>query len=365
MNPIKKIKTIFREHSLKKDEESFQKEYYKNSVLSYPPRSLTLGISSACNNKCVFCAYHAEDAKNGKSNVQGLNYSISMENFKKIINICYRGRVPHVHICAPGEPFLHKNILEMIDYAIKIYGITSFQTNFHRAVFEKNNYYDEIIKRGRYVKYITTDVLSGDPDEHEALKKGSTYEDVFSTMEKISKHTNILFRVHLILTTYNYKHINNLIDDLHKRKINATLEIVNLHPHNFNQYTSNEAVYTSGNTDIEKALKEASELGKKKGIPVSVPQPFDSHKNPCGSFWTRLQTWPVAGNDPERYHENVIVGGCNAVVIGDLNTLGYFFDYENIMDLWNNEILVDIRKNLLNGVYPDKACVTCQSYMGS
>ena len=125
--------------------------------------------------------------------------------------MCYDGRVPSIHICATGEPFLHTDILMFIDYAIKVYGKTSIQTNFYAKIFENNDYIKELIKRGKNIRYITTDVLSGDPQEHEMLKKGSKYHEVLDAMEILSKKSNIFFHVHLILTKYNYQNIDKLI----------------------------------------------------------------------------------------------------------------------------------------------------------
>ena len=47
---------------------------------------------------------------------------------------------------------------------------------------------------------------------------------------------------------------------------------------------------------------------------------------------------------------------------GELNSLGYLFDYDNIIDAWNNEKLVQIRKNLIRGIYPDENCKKCYLY---
>jgi MoaA/NifB/PqqE/SkfB family radical SAM enzyme len=276
--------------------------------------------------------------------------------------MCYAGRVPRIHICATGETFLHPDILQIIDYAIEVYGTTSIQTDFFRFIFEKYNYLDEIIQRKDFISYITTDVLSGDPKVHERVKRGSCYEDVLSSMEYINRYSNIHFEVHYIITKHNYQHIDWLINDLARRRINCHVAIVNLHPHGFNEFTSLKSVYTSRDVKITSTLKEVQALGRKKGISVSIPTPFDRGKGICGSFWTRLQTWPVNGIDENRYGENVIIGGCNAVIKGKLNTLGYIFDYDSIMELWNNEYLVKIRENLLKGIYPDYECRHCQNF---
>jgi len=362
MGLVRRIRSVYRATSMTRDRARFEREFYKEAVVSYPPRSATIGILSACTNRCIFCSYHSDDAKNGKSNVYNLSFKLSLQEFKRIVDMCYRGRVPRIHICGTGEPFLHSEILDIIDYSIQVYGSASLQTNFNKRMFEKHDFIGEILRRKDSISYITTDVLSGDPATHEKIKKGSCYEDMMSAMEFISHHSNIRFEAHYLITKFKYEHINDLVRDLASRRINCNLAIVNLHPHDFNEFTSPDSVYTSKDLQITEALQKAKALGEEKGIEVSIPVPSDASNGICGSFWARFQIWPVRGIDESRYAENVIVGGCNAVVIGNLKSLGYIFDYENIMDLWNNEHFVRIRKNLLKGIYPDEACSTCQSY---
>ena len=363
-NLTNRTKTISRDALMVKDRISFRREFYQRAYLSYPPRHVTIAIASACMFRCVFCAYHADDARDGASNVYGLRYSLSLEEFKRMVDMCYEGRVPNVHICATGEPFLHKDILPMIDYLIEVYGFASIQTDLFAPIFKKHNYLDAIVARGDLITKITTDILSGDPKTHEELKRGSSYEDVLSSMEYISRHSSVHFEVHYIITRLNYEHIDLLIEDLARRRINCHVAIVNLHAHGFNEFTSPYAVYTSKDIHMTKALHQAEALGRAKGIPVYLPSPADIGSGVCGSFWSRLQTWPVKGIDKDRFADNVIVGGCNAVVIGNLKSLGYFFDYKNIMELWNNEHFAQIRQNLIKGIYPDEACRFCQNYKG-
>jgi MoaA/NifB/PqqE/SkfB family radical SAM enzyme len=279
-----------------------------------------------------------------------------------MVDMCYEGRVPKVHICATGEPFMHKDVLSMMDYTIDVYGSVSIQTDFFQPLFEKQNYLDAIVARGDSISCIITDILSGDPDIHESIKKGSSFKYIMSSMEYLSSLSNIVFEIHYIITKYNYKNLTLLINELAKRKINCYIAIVNLHASGFNDFTSPRSAYKESDINITNALKQAESLGLEKGIKVSLPTPVDKNNGQCGSFWTRFQTWPVEGIDESRYAENVIVGGCNAVVRGNLNTLGYMFDYDNVMDLWNNKYFVEIRENLLKGVYPDDECKVCQNY---
>ena len=354
---------IVRNLLFRLDERRYEKEALKKAVLSYPPRQVTIAISSACGNRCLFCGFHSEDAKDGRSNVSGLAYSLGLEDFKRMVDMCWKGRVPRVHICSTGEPFLHKNILEMIDYVIAVYGKVSFQTNMDRRILDKGGYLEKIIERKDGISQITTDILSGDPETHNMLKRGSDLEATLGVMEYISRRAEISIEAHLILMKQNYKGIDRLLDELIRRKIGCHLAIVNLHSYGFNSWTSPDMRYKSGDTEITDVLKAAQAKGKQHGIAVTIPVPSDRPTGICGLFWTRFQTWPVKGIDKDRYAENIIPGGCNAVVNGGLNTLGYFFDYDNILDLWNNEYFVRHRANLLKGVYPDEECKACQAYI--
>jgi hypothetical protein len=181
-------------------------------------------------------------------------------------------------------------------------------------------------------------------------------------MEYIAQRSSIHFDVHCVVTKHNYQALDKLVLDLARRKINCHLALVNLHPHGFNEFTSLDSAYMSTDLPVTEALQRVKALGAQNEIEVRLPLPFDEGEGLCGSFWNRFQTWPVKGIDERRYAENVIVGGCNAVVRGNLKSHGYILDYKNIMDLWNNEHFVRIRENLLRGVYPDEACSTCQSY---
>lgn len=67
----------------------------------------------------------------------------------------------------------------------------------------------------------------------------------------------------------------------------------------------------------------------------------------------------MKGIDPTRYDENLIPHACNAVVLGDINTLGYASDFPTVMDFWNNDLLVAIRRKILSGEQPDRFCWSC------
>lgn len=360
-----KIK-IFRHHPISSIMNIRNNNDQNKIILDYPPKYITIGITGYCIYKCKFCASHCpESGQNTKTkNQYDLKYNMSYEQFCKIVDMAHKSKVPKIHIAGQGEPFLNKNILKMIDYLASKYGQMSLQTDFDKNLFIKKDLYEEIIKRENYITTITTDLFPS--VIHNDIKRGSNYDDVVEAMRLISYKTSILFKIHVIVTKSSYMGIKDLLKDLYEKNIYCQIDIVNLHPLNFNEFTSFENIYTSSDIHITRELIEAKKLGKKYGILVNIPEPFDKmyqRKNIiCSSFWKRFQIMPDKRIPKEKWIGNVIPSQCNAVVEGNLDTLGNIFEYDNLMDFWNNDKIVGIRRNLLEGTYPDNACQNCMMY---
>ena len=333
------------------------KEFMKKSILSYPPQWITIGVTSACDHKCLFCSYHGDEGRN-ISKVHGLGYMLNLEQFKKIVDMAHMGGVPRIHICGTGEPFYNPDILNMIDYTIEKYGEVSIQTDFHQNLYEKNGYLDELIKRDKYIEYIATDILSGIPEEHERIKVGSSYRSLMESLEYICNHSSIIIKVVVVLTKQNFKDLITMLDDLDQRKINYELLIVNLLSYDYSEFTSSKNVYSREDEEITNILNKITERMKRRGITAVIPRPKEDEEQ-CYVFWTEFQTWPTQGCKKERFIENMIPHACAAVVRGELSSLGYLFDYDSIMDAWNNPKLVEIRENMIHGIYPDEWCKKC------
>ena len=87
---------------------AYKDEYCRQAVLHYPPLWVTLGIISACAYRCHFCSYHSIDARH-ISNVYNVKFTMPLDEAKRIIDFLHSGNVPRIHICATGEPLLHKD----------------------------------------------------------------------------------------------------------------------------------------------------------------------------------------------------------------------------------------------------------------
>lgn len=357
---VKNLKPFVFEYNRMQAYHKHDKEYKKKSILSYPPLWITIGITSACKNHCLFCSYHGEDAKRN-SNTYGLPFMLAYNDFIKIVDMAKESGVPDIHICGTGEPFYNPEIINMIDYVIQKYGEVSLQTEFCKDLFEKKKYLDELIKRERYITYISTDVLSSKAEEHDAIKKGASYKELLEIMDYIGRNSSLIIRIVVIITKQNYKNIQGIIDDFLKRNVNLELLIVNLYSYDYSSYTSSDNVFTSKDLEIIKVLKDVEEYAKKRGIKIIIPRPADKEED-CYVFWREFQTWPVKGCDRERFAENMIPHACSAVVRGELNSIGYLFDYHTMIEAWNNKKLVQIRENMIKGIFPSDWCKRCYHY---
>ncbi len=341
----------------------FNKGVGKEIKLSFPPKYVTIAICGYRMNACKFCSSHCIDSKkNPKSNHQyKIPYFMTYEQFKKIVDMCYEAKVPHVHIVAAGEPFLNKEIFKIMDYLAYKYGKITIQTNFSKKIFQNKTIIKELLKRKDFIQRITTDMFS--PDSHNKIKKGSDYNFVLNIIEYLSSKSNILFDIHTILTKKSFKNLHRLVLDLYKRNIRFEYNVVNLHPYNFNDFTSHKNVYLSTDNEIKEELRKLKKIGKILKIKINIPPPWDKEweykKNLCSTFWSRFQVVPDKNIPQEQWIGNVIPSQCNAVIIGKLNSLGNLLKYKKLMDFWNNPKFLKIRKNLINGIFPDSECRTC------
>lgn len=104
-------KKVMREHMLER--------YNKNSGLNLQidppmPESLNIEVNSSCNQRCVYCPYHAEHATHSIG-----SHHMDFDMVTKILDEAYRlgiGR-KEVGLYMCGEPFLYPKLPDTIRYA--------------------------------------------------------------------------------------------------------------------------------------------------------------------------------------------------------------------------------------------------------
>lgn len=330
--------------------------------LHYPPKWVTIGIAGHCTFKCLFCCCHCPDAgkKEKIAHQYKIPYTLDFETYKRIVQMCVEAKVPHIHLCSMGEPFLHPQLMDFVDYLTSFYPRDiSLQTDFAKNIFEKKRFVEKIIERRKHIRTITTDIF-GEQD-HNRVKSGSDFNFVLDCMEHLSRETTIKFNLFMILTKNSYKGVPELLEKLHRRRIKFKLHLTNLFPFGFNEFTSANNIYLSTDENISNELKKIREKAKKLNAKIRITPAWDTLKGNarCLALWNKVQLLPTKKLPKSMWPGNAVPFQCPAVVIGDMFTIGNLLEFDDFMSFWNNDRLVSYRKMMLNGQMPDDECENC------
>ena len=349
---MKLSNTIKIEHSLKNIKKN---EYLKSTSLHYPPSWVTLGINSACTSHCSFCSYHSVDARH-ISKVFNVRYTMEVAFAKKIIDFLKAGYLKKIHVCATGDPLLHPDFFTIIDYVIEIFGTVSFQTNFPIHETINKNAINNIIKRSKYIDHINIDIL--DNNDY----KNGDIDFIFHCLQELCINTSIHINANFLMTKLNLNDIYSVINKIAQKKLNILL-LANalVFPHGFNAFTDPQ----NNVLDLDiKYFNDIKNYADSMGVKITIL----NKRVPCSVFWNKFQIWPTKGsrktNEDTPRLDNMIPHGCNAVVLGEMSSVGYLFDYPNLAAAWNNPTLISIRNSILKGIAPDLACKNCPASLG-
>ena len=161
----------------------FRYKFYiagKNKInLGYPPYLLIEPVST-CNLRCPFC--FQTDKSFTKKPFMGV---IDFDFFKKIVDQADKLETGAITLASRGEPTMHKQYIEMLEYINQKENIFEIKTNTNgtyltekmcHAIF-KNNLTQVVISSDHYIK-----------EDYERLRLGSNFE-------KVVKNVDMLFNI--------------------------------------------------------------------------------------------------------------------------------------------------------------------------
>ncbi|MFH1332781.1 MAG: radical SAM protein, partial [archaeon] len=156
--------------------------YPRKTYCSNLPISAQLEPTLRCNLKCTMCV--REHFKQG---------DMKLEEFKRIIN--QLDTLVKIHLQGLGEPFLHPDIFEMIDYASSRNIMVSVITN---GTLLNDSFVDKISKSKLFEIGISIDAT--EKKEYEAIRVGANFGRVIGGVKKLSaalkgKDTKLFFAV--------------------------------------------------------------------------------------------------------------------------------------------------------------------------
>jgi len=157
------------------------------------PLGVYLHITSKCNLKCAYCDY-------GKLNCGG-GIDLSVADAFGLIDEMAAAGVMKLNITG-GEPLLHSNIGEIIDYAKKKKMFVVISTN-------------GLLISDRLEALSSADVImisfDGTKENHERLRGQNTYDKLIAAFENLRK-SKIAFWTSTTLNKYNIADIDFILD---------------------------------------------------------------------------------------------------------------------------------------------------------
>lgn len=314
----------------------------KNTKLNYSPCHLGIYIINRCTNKCPMCLCNMTEEeftwKHQETN------DMSLETFKAIID--QFNKAIRVAIGGYGEPFLHKDIFEMIDYAHEKQMRTSIISN-GTVLRDK---IDRIIKSS--LDIISISINATNSDDYKKVC-GRQEEGVFETVlnnigqiveKKKKRKPRFEVRTTFVCTKSNYQFMPQVVKLASELEVDY-LDFLNLIPSGKVGYTKDQCLYEDDH-EVKRVLLELKKI-KSNNLVINLPKllPRQVKKRKCRWYFSSIII-DTNGN----------VGGCG-------RTIAPHKEYGNVFtdeDVWNNHHFQEMRKMYLDSSIPlHPCCQTC------
>lgn len=280
---VKKINNILLNH---------REYYFKNTTLKSLPYKITIDPASHCNLKCPACHTGTKFSEMIKPSFLKLN------DFKTILNQV-KDHTLSIALYNWGEPFLNKEIFDIISHATESRVGTTMHSNFNHF---NEKMADNIVRSGLTHIYLSIDGATQEVYEQYRVK--GKINDVFKNIELLNEAKRKCKSLFPIIT-WKY-----LTFDHNKHEIQNALKIAtNLKVDNFEVFPAQPVL-----RDI---YDEAGEYR-------AHPEKLQLLKHDCKSLWASLYIAPDGTTFP-----------CS-LSFREAESFGNILK-EDISEIWNNK----------------------------
>jgi len=265
--------------------------------LTYPPYLIIEPVST-CNLRCPFC-FQTDKSFTRKPYMGIMNFQL----FKKIVDEANEIGVGAITLASRGEPTMHKQLAEMLEYAGKKENIFEIKLNTN-ATFLNNKICHAIFKNN-----ITQVVISADhyiKVNFERLRLNSNFEEVV-------KNADLLFNT-------RKKYYPNSLTEIRVSGIDMEK---NLDRKKFKEFWIQRCDHVTASFPLERW----NTYENKK---------HPSINDPCENFWDRMYVWFDGKVNP-----------CDADYKSQLSYGN--FNETSIKEIWNDKSISKLRNSHLKG----------------
>ena len=198
-----------KKNSFMVDERGYSSPYGFESVeCAEFPTYLMFDITNVCNSKCVHCPHSVAFG----NNVSDKSY-LDIDIFKKAIDECKGRDMQLIRITADGEPLIHPELFEMIDYAFeKGVGPVGLTTNGSLLTKDKA---ERLAESGLFMVDVSLDAFN--KETYDKVRNGLPFNKVIDNVKylldyKEKANSPLKVMVSFVKQNDNISELENFID---------------------------------------------------------------------------------------------------------------------------------------------------------
>jgi MoaA/NifB/PqqE/SkfB family radical SAM enzyme len=316
--------------------------YKAYSLFGFPkifPMNLTLGLSYKCNSKCKTCNIWKK---------KGFEKELKLEEFEKIFKKIGKSKL-YLLILTGGEPFLHKNIAEIVNMAERYCEPPTIviPTNCILGDYVVKKA-EEILEKNKK-SHITINVSIDDIEKKNDKIRGipGNFKKALETYKKLkileSKYKNFDVSIHTVISKFNYDNFESIYNEL--VKLNPSNYITEIAEKRVELGTT-ELDITPNYEEYSKAINFLINKLKKQKLSMKQALRIEYYELIKKTLKEKKQFIPCyAGIASAQIDPTGEVWFCcvRAESIGNLRDVDY-----DLMKLWYNEKAINQRKSISN-----------------
>lgn len=185
------------------------------------PELLQLDPTNACNNDCIACWCRSPLLKERKIADEEESLSLPIDIIKQLLDDCAALGTTNVYLAGGGEPFMHPNILEIVEHIKKLGMACHINTNFTLVTRDMA---ERLVEMG--VDHFIVSLWAATPKTYVACHPNKTEKDfeniidVLQHLLAVRKNGVPSVKLYNVIMNRNYFEIDAMVDLAYRLGVN-------------------------------------------------------------------------------------------------------------------------------------------------